>query len=123
MENRKIELGTHGEEYGNWMSNPVFYMLGGRILLSALLTILAFTVLHLPVLGIVFAVILAAITLVTCWFAWIRKQYSFGGGGMIGITAKNSARRMPDPKGLATVAVFRGVMQINWIFRMKPLTL
>lgn len=81
-----IRTGWHGnhEEYGNWMSNPLFYKLGVGILLSALLTILAFTVLHLPVLGIVFAMILAAITLVTCWFAWIRKQYSFGGGGMMG---------------------------------------
>ena len=83
MENKRIELGTHGEEYGNWMSNPVFYMLGGGILVSALFTILAFTVLHLPILGSIFAIILAGITLVTCWFAWIRKQYSFSGGGMM----------------------------------------
>ena len=24
-----IRLGTHGEDYGSWMSNPVFYMIGG----------------------------------------------------------------------------------------------
>ena len=24
-----IHLGTHGEKYGNWMSAPVFYMVGG----------------------------------------------------------------------------------------------
>lgn len=24
-----IRLGTHGEDYGSWMSNPVFYIIGG----------------------------------------------------------------------------------------------
>ena len=31
MEQRNIKIGTHEEQYGNWMSNPVFYMLGGGI--------------------------------------------------------------------------------------------
>lgn len=26
---KDIRLGTHGEDYGSWMSNPVFYMVGG----------------------------------------------------------------------------------------------
>lgn len=26
---KAIRLGTHGEDYGSWMSNPVFYMVGG----------------------------------------------------------------------------------------------
>ena len=25
MKQNSIKLGTHGEQYGNWMSNPVFY--------------------------------------------------------------------------------------------------
>ncbi|MBQ9157265.1 MAG: methyltransferase domain-containing protein [Eubacterium sp.] len=83
MNQKNIKLGTHGEQYGNWMSNPVFYMLGGVIAVIALLTVLSFTVFHLPVLGIIFAVLLIAACAVTCWFAWIRKQYSFGGGGMM----------------------------------------
>ena len=24
-----IRLGTHGEDYGSWMSNPAFYIIGG----------------------------------------------------------------------------------------------
>ncbi len=25
----EIRLGSHGEDYGSWMSNPVFYIIGG----------------------------------------------------------------------------------------------
>ena len=38
----KIRLGTHGEDYGSWMSNPVFYMVGGLLALSAVLAVLSF---------------------------------------------------------------------------------
>ena len=37
-----IRLGTHGEDYGSWMSNPVFYMIGGLLTLSAVLAALSF---------------------------------------------------------------------------------
>ena len=30
-----IRLGTHGEDYGSWMSNPVFYIIGGIGVLAA----------------------------------------------------------------------------------------
>ncbi|MBR1584558.1 MAG: class I SAM-dependent methyltransferase [Clostridia bacterium] len=83
MKQANVSIGTHGEQYGNWMSNPVFYMFGAGIALAAALTILSFFVFHLPVLGIVFGVILVALAAITCWFAWIRKQYSFTGGGMM----------------------------------------
>ena len=83
MEQKKIKLGTHGEQYGNWMSKPVFYMLGAGLVLAAVLAILSFTVFHLPFLGVTFAVIFLALAAATCWCAWIRKQYSFGGGGMM----------------------------------------
>lgn len=83
MKQSGIKLGTHGEQYGNWMSNPVFYMLGGVIAVTALLVILSFTVFRLPILGVIFSVIAIAVAAGTCWFVWIRKQYSFGGGGMM----------------------------------------
>ena len=83
MEQRNIKIGTHGEQYGNWMSAPVFYMLGGVIAVAALLAFLFFKVLHFPVLGVIFLIILIAVAAATCWFAWIRKQYSFGGGGIM----------------------------------------
>ena len=83
MEQRNIKIGTHGEQYGNWMSNPVFYMLGGVIAVFALLTFLFFKVFHFPILGVIFLIIFIAVAAATCWFAWIRKQYSFGGGGIM----------------------------------------
>lgn len=83
MEQNRIKLGTHGEQYGNWMSKPVFYMLGAGLALAVVLAILSFTVFHLPDLGVVFAVLFAALAAATIWFAWIRRQYSFSGGGMM----------------------------------------
>lgn len=50
----EIHLGTHGEDYGSWMSNPVFYMIGGLLALSVVLAVLSFTVFRLPWLGAVF---------------------------------------------------------------------
>ena len=49
-----IHLGTHGEKYGNWMSAPVFYMVGGLLALAAVLAVLFFTVLRSTVLGVIF---------------------------------------------------------------------
>ena len=47
FQHEKIRLGTHGEDYGSWMSNPVFYMVGALLVLSAVLAALSFTVLHI----------------------------------------------------------------------------
>lgn len=78
----EIHLGTHGEDYGSWMSNPVFYMIGGLLALSVVLAVLSFTVFRLPWLGAVFSVAAAAFLALLCWCGWIRKQYAFGGGMM-----------------------------------------
>ena len=80
---QQIRVGTHGEDYGSWMSNPVFYAFGGGILLAAVLTILSFTVFHSVVLGVVFSVAIAVLLAMTAWMAWIRRQYAFGKGGMM----------------------------------------
>ena len=63
IEQSGIHLGTHGEKYGNWMSAPVFYMVGGLLDLAVALAVLLFTVFRLTVLGVIF-VIAAAIFLV-----------------------------------------------------------
>ena len=47
-----IRLGTHGEDYGSWMSNPVFYIIGGIGVLVAVLAVLSFYVFHVAVLGV-----------------------------------------------------------------------
>ena len=75
-----IRLGTHGEDYGSWMSNPVFYIIGGIEVLAAVLAVLSFYVLHVAVLGVLFTVITIAILVLLIWITWIRRQYAFGGG-------------------------------------------
>lgn len=78
-----IRLGTHGEDYGSWMSNPVFYILGALLALAALLALLAFVVFRQAVLGAVFTAVSALLLALLCWITWIRWQFAFGGGGMM----------------------------------------
>jgi len=78
-----IRLGTHGENYGTWMSRPVFYMVGGLALAALILAVLSFTVFHITVLGVIFIVVLAVLIAFIGWMEWIRRQYAFGGGGMM----------------------------------------
>ena len=83
IKQENIHLGRHGEDYGNWMSNPVFYMAGGLLAITAVLAVLSFTVFHITVLDMIFtgaAVVLLALLL---WITWIRRQYAFDGGGMM----------------------------------------
>lgn len=56
-----IRLGTHGEDYGSWMSNPVFYIIGGMGVLATVLAVLSFYVFRVAVLGILFAIITIAL--------------------------------------------------------------
>ena len=78
-----IRLGTHGEDYGNWMSNPVFYMVGGLLALAVALAVPSFTVFRLTVLGVIFVIAAAIFLVLLGWITWIRRQYAFGGGGMM----------------------------------------
>ena len=80
---KKIKVGTHGEDYGSWMSNPVFYVFGGIALVTLVLTALSFTVFRITVLGVVFATATVILVALLCWMAWIRRQYAFGKGGMM----------------------------------------
>ena len=78
-----IRLGTHGEDYGSWMSNPVFYIIGGITALAVVLAVLSFSVFHITVLGVLFSVVAAALMALLVWITWIRRQYAFGGGGIM----------------------------------------
>lgn len=80
---KKIKVGTHGEDYGSWMSNPVFYVFGGIALVTLVLTALSFTIFRITVLGVVFAAATVILVALLCWMAWIRRQYAFGKGGMM----------------------------------------
>ena len=84
MSEEKIRIGTHGEDYGNWMSNPVFYMLGVLLALSVVLTAMSFTLFRLTVLGVIFAIASVLLLIMLGWITWIRRQYAFNGGGMMG---------------------------------------
>lgn len=83
IQQKKIRLGTHGEDYGSWMSNPVFYMVGTLMALATVLSALSFGIFHLSWLGVVFGLLAVAFLVLLCWCGWIRKQYAFGGGGMM----------------------------------------
>ena len=83
VQQKAIRLGTHGENYGSWMSNPVFYVLGALLALSVVLAVLSFTVFHITVLGVVFviaAAILLALLLVAVALRlsrrYVRKMFS-----------------------------------------------
>lgn len=80
---KAIRLGTHGENYGSWMSNPVFYVVGALFAVSAGLAVLSFAVFHIMALGVVFVVAAVILLALLLWCAWIRRQYAFGGGGMM----------------------------------------
>ena len=83
VQQKAIRLGTHGEDYGSWMSNPVFYVVGALLALSAVLAVLSFTVFHITALGVVFVVAAVILLALFLWCVWIRRQYAFGGGGMM----------------------------------------
>ena len=78
VQQKAIRLGTHGENYGSWMSNPVFYVLGALLALSVVLAVLSFTVFHITALGVVFVIAAAILLALLLWCAWIRRQYAFG---------------------------------------------
>lgn len=80
---KSIRVGTHGEDYGSWMSNPVFYLFGGLTLLAAALAVLSFTVFKATALGVVFIAATVGLLAMLGWITWIRRQYAFGKGGMM----------------------------------------
>ena len=72
-----IRLGTHGEDYGNWMPVSMLRLVGGLLTLAVVLAALSFTVLRLTVLGVIFVIAVVLLLALICWIAWIRRQYSF----------------------------------------------
>ena len=96
IEQSGIHLGTHGEKYGNWMSAPVLYMVGGLLALAVVLAVLLFTVFRLTVLGVIFVIAAAIFLVLLGWIAWIRRQYSFDGGAMLELLTKPYEYHMID---------------------------
>ena len=79
----EIRLGSHGEDYGSWMSNPVLYTIGGLLVVTGAVASLASTVFHVTVLSGLALIAAISLLLLLCWCGWIRRQYAFGGGGMM----------------------------------------
>lgn len=74
VQQKAIRLGTHGEDYGSWMSNPVFYAAGTLLALSAVLALLSFAVFHITALGIVFVITTLLLLILLGWITWIRRH-------------------------------------------------
>ena len=83
VQQKEIRLGTHGEHYGSWMSNPVFYVIGALLALSVVLAVLSFAVFHITALGVVFVIAALLLLALLLWITWIRRRYAFEGGGMM----------------------------------------
>ena len=79
----EIRLGTHGEDYGNWMPVSMLRLVGGLAALAAVFSALFFSVFHITVLGVVFMIAALLLLALLLWITWIRRQYAFGGGGMM----------------------------------------
>ena len=62
-----IHLGTHGENYGSWMSTPVFYVVGALLALSVVLATLSFIVFRLTMLGVIFVITAAIFLVLLLW--------------------------------------------------------
>ena len=52
----EIRLGTHGEDYGNWMPVSMLRLVGGLAALAAVISLLSFAVFHITALGVVFMI-------------------------------------------------------------------
>ncbi len=83
MKKKNIKLGTHGENYGSWMSWPFMTMFVIFGTAAAILAVLSFTVIQSAVLGIVSVVVFVILLIFILWMFWVRRQYSFTGGGVM----------------------------------------
>lgn len=76
-------LGTHGENYGSWMSNSVFLIVIAGIIFSGLMTVVSFALFHIVFLGAFFLAITLGLMALLVLITWVRRQYSFNGGQMM----------------------------------------
>ena len=70
---KTIRLGTHGEQYGNWMPVSMLSLMGGLLALAATFAALCFAAFHWNVLGVLFTLAALALAVALCWFAWMRR--------------------------------------------------
>jgi len=83
IDQKEIVLGTHGENYGSWMSMPALYLVGGLTAAACVLGIVAKKLLKLALLGNILLAGSVILLLMLLWMIWTRKQYGFGQGGVM----------------------------------------
>ena len=76
-----VRLGTHGENYGNWMSAPVFYMVGALVVLMAALCVISHFIPGMRLLGVL-ALIAAAAVLPQSYCLYCFSGSPGSGGSM-----------------------------------------
>ena len=80
---KPVRLGTHGENYGNWMSAPVFYMVGALVVFMAVLCVISHFIPGMRLIGVLALIAAVVVLILLAWITWIRRQYAFDGGGMM----------------------------------------
>ena len=65
------------------MPVSMLWLVGGLAALAAVLSVLSFAVFHITALGVVFVIAALLLLALLLWITWIRRQYAFGGGGMM----------------------------------------
>ncbi len=80
---KDIKIGTHGEQYGNWMSCPFLGMIGGIGAVLAAVGIIVMAVWDIVILGVIFLIAAVVMFAMLIWFLGLRKQYAYGGGGVM----------------------------------------
>ena len=76
-----IRLGTHGEDYGNWMPVSMLWLVGGLAALAAVISLLSFAVFHITALGVVF--VIAALLLLEQVHQVVLSHLDFDGQGQL----------------------------------------
>ena len=75
-----IHLGTHGENYGSWISNMMFYNFGGMTFLAFALAFVFFKITKITWIGIVLSIVAVGLLLYVLYISWVKKQYAYNGG-------------------------------------------
>ncbi len=58
-------------------------LMGGLLALAAALATLCFAAFHWNVLGVLYTLTAPVLAVALCWFAWMRRQFAFGSGGIM----------------------------------------
>ena len=94
MDAKMIRLGTHGEDYGSWMSSPVFFISGAVMVVFAMIAILAFAVFRISLLGWIASGAAAVMLAFLAWIGWIRYQFSTHGGAIMDMVHQEVLSRL-----------------------------